>query len=139
AEGEPGRRLRIDRPWFREWEGRIPGEPLTVKPRPQGIALRELRVGELAVLTSVADANWEPMGPEGQQIMIPLLTMDWSSVWDTVIEIVDAADGTVTARRTFPQYLLPIHGSTDRFYSTREEADGHVVIEIWRLARESGL
>lgn len=131
------RRVQVRRPWFEPWTGGVEGESYVARARPTTVAVAEIAPGYLLLLSLRADPEWRPLGDDGRAFSFDPATLDYSSLYESVVELIDAHSGTVLQRVTVPEFLTPVQGTTDQFHSTRQGEDGHVVVDIWRVVSRS--
>lgn len=127
-------RVRREREWFSEWEGRVEGEGFSVRPRPQHWALWEFAENQLGLISWVADRGWSPVPYPGEETpwLIPA-EIDNSAMWESILEVIDAHTGEVLAEGTSRKALSRVEGSHDLVFSTRLHGEGHVVVEVMRV------
>lgn len=136
VDGTPVRSVTVRRSWFESWEGRIEGELFAVRPRPRTWAVAEVEPDRLLLVTRVVAEGWEPLWPDGTPGMFNAAEIDHSSLWDSVIEAVDASTGEVLARDRAPQAFSPVSGAPDLYFSARTTDLGHVLVEVVRISVE---
>jgi len=131
SEGDLEFSVEVQRDWFQPWTEFLPGEGISVPPRPYNSSITETSPGRLLVTSWVAEEEWESISSSGA--FRPKET-NWSEYYDTVIEGVDANSGEVVAFSRVDEALYLVRGTVDQFHSVREESDGHLTQEIWRVA-----
>jgi hypothetical protein len=134
-EGELETSVEVQREWFQEWSEYLPGEGITVPPRPYNSSITEIPPGRLLITTWVPEAEWEPVSSDGS---FRPTEIDWSDYYDTIFEAVDAQTGEVLASSREEKALYLVRGTRDHFHSAREEDDGHIAHEVCRVALVSG-
>lgn len=127
--------VEVQREWFQPWTDFLPGEGQSVRPRPYNSSISEFSTGVVLIAAWMADREWEPTAPSGGTGMVAFrpAETDLSETWDTIIEVVDVWTGEVLASLRTPEAFSKVHGAEDLLFSAREESDGHVAIEIWRV------
>ena len=135
SEGELEASVEVQREWFQEWTEFLPGEGITVPPRPYNSSISEISPGRLLITTWVPEEGWEPISSDGS---FRPTEINWSDYYDTIIEAVDARTGEVLAFSREEKALYLVRGTLDHFHSVREEDDGHIAQEIWKVALVSG-
>lgn len=133
-DGELETTVSIRRTWFEPWVGqppRAPGEGVYSRPRPSNAGLSELSQGRLLLITSVPSAEWKPAVLPGE----PLRPANASILgsMETMIEVVDSATGEVLGALKVPEVLRGVAGAPDCLFATREEEDGHITIQVWKV------
>ena len=109
------RALRRDVPWFTPWETYEP-------PIPTLRSIRQDEEGLLWVLIPVPDPNApEEVGPGSHPP---------DAVWDTVIEVIDPAAGTLVASVRHPRLFE--RWADDLLYSWSDEPDGVPRLRVFR-------
>ncbi len=134
-EGELETSFEVQRQWFQEWSEFLPGEGITVRPRPYNSSITEISPGRLLITTWVPEEKWEPVSSEGT---FRPTGIDWSDYYDTIFQLVDAQTGEVLASSREDKALYLVRGTRDHFHSVREEGDGHIAHEVWRVALAAG-
>lgn len=132
ADAQLTRTVQVATPWFEPWSEPIRGEGREVKPRSRRVVVNEIANDTLLVLTWVADGAWAPEAPG-----TPLrpASEDHGRVYDTIVELVDARSGNVIAEQRYPQALSTVDAAGDLLFSTEEDADGHIITQIWQAVR----
>ena len=139
APGELDLVISRDAEWF------SPGDPETVadvmawyeeEPPPNILSnLWEAEDGLLWTYSLVADPRWKPESED------PSDDLAWElRTWDTVVEVLDPAAGTVLASVRRDESLLPVCGS-DLVFAVRESPDGDAQATLFRarlVRRERG-
>ena len=129
--------LQRDVPWFKAWTERSPGTPHSTPPESIIKGMIDLGSDRLLTLSSVADSNWKPVNSErdatGHERFLPLEVMD--TLYDSIIELIDIADGQVLASQRFEFMISDLVGR-NRIYRARELDDGSSIREIYRINLE---
>jgi hypothetical protein len=112
--------------WFRPWTGRLSGAPMSVPPRPALLGLHEDASGNLWVTSLVASTQWQP-----QASHVPSRTLDRTKTYDTVLEVIDLNRRGIIATFRHPGQLYLL--GNDMAYSRREDSDGIILIDVWRV------
>jgi hypothetical protein len=115
-------------PWFK------PGafsdrEPFQAPPSPRISSIGVLPNGLLLVVALVPDANWHPTSELHTPLAIASIRLD--PLFDTVLEFIDVASGSVVASQRFDEVLRHINGS-DQVWTIRENSNGALFFEIYR-------
>jgi len=124
--------VEIQREWFEPWTEFLPGEGISVPPRPYNSSISEFSQGRLLVTAWVADQEWEPAGRATGRFRPQ--EENTSNAWDTIIEFFDRHTGGALASTRTDQTMWKVEGTKDHFFSAREDDDGHVTLEIWKVA-----
>jgi hypothetical protein len=98
-------------------------------------------VGRLFVVISTAVAGWQPTFWQGQdrpseRPVPPHATLH--PFFDTILEVIDPAAGTVLASERTTGRLLPVRGSARYLYSWRALPSGRQVIDLWEVSLIAG-
>jgi hypothetical protein len=122
--GEDGGLIRIFEA-RREWIPESIPMRLERDQRPPGqmAGLEADERGLLWVFAAVPDADWAPPSPGTRPSP--------KTMYDTVVEVIDPAEGTLLARSTFDDLVIPF--ATGFAYSMVEESSGDLRVQIWRL------
>lgn len=135
-DGQEQVRVVRDAPWFppqdEDYEN---GEGYLTPQRPWIEALREPTEGTLWVVTSRGDRSYEPpeLPPGAEGVEIDPYEDDNGRL-DTVIEVLDVAQGRLLARAELDPYLRFVDTPDDELllFSLRTLPAGDVVVDIWR-------
>lgn len=120
-DGQLIRILEAHRDWISE---SIPMRLERDQPPPGQISgLEADEAGLLWVFAAVPDADWAPPAPQTRPFP--------GTMYDTVVEVVDPTDGSLLARSSFDDLVIPF--ATGAAYSMVEEASGDLRVQIWRL------
>lgn len=131
--GQVERSLDIEGGVVAPWAELVDGEGFHERPRPRHEAAVQLADGTLLVVAWVADGAWEPAeDPMAVGGGAPS-EIDGNRIYDTVIERVGAATGTVMDSVRVPYPLQPVHGAPGLFHSRHPADMGHVVTRIWEV------
>ena len=127
-DGRVVRALELTPSWFEP--ERSPGNP---GPLPRVRALRAHASGALWTGLWTRSADWQrhEVKPQpGREMRAS--DIDWDGLYDSVIEVVDPAAGTLLASRRIPQLLLGfLDDQRALLYSN--QSDGSFALEIWRV------
>lgn len=129
--GDTLARLDPGEHWFRPWAGYDRERPLRRPPLPHVHQLHEDPDGILWVMMLVPDKDWAAVGDGIREI--PTSEIDWSKIWDTVIEAWDVQRGQLLGRsRVDGQGLSFIDDRS--LYVRRTDADGDRIFDVFRLS-----
>ncbi len=125
--------LRRTASWFPAHEPRSinPEHP----PLPWVVAVHEDPTGLLWVFTLVPRKNWlagvgkKVQSPEGQGYM----NQDFALLYETRIEVLDPAKGTLMASVTVPHLLVHVLRRDGVVAGWRTNSDGGYVVELWKV------
>lgn len=124
---------RRNAPWFPDREFEMAESPQP--PSPFIVGLQISAAGDLIVLARVANEPFDSSLPRGEGVR---LTPDYTlRLYDGIVEVIDPhAEAVVASHRSD----MPFQGfaSQDKLYSLREDEEGLVVIDIWRLDVPNG-
>lgn len=115
--------------WFPPATGPAAGSVLTHRPHPAINALWHDGRNHLWVSMLVPARTWRAADPRQPG---RVADVDWSSVYDTVIEVIDIRGGRVLARARFDRAMARVRGSGIFLFGTRSVEDGNLVIDVWR-------
>jgi hypothetical protein len=120
--------------WFQPWETRVPGREDQVRPMPMLRNVRQDAAGHLWTLISVADAHWtQGSAPQGRREPTGVLSgAEKSKYYDSIIEVLDPQAGRLIASTRFGELLTSVPNS-DLVYTYREDAEGNVLVDLWRV------
>jgi hypothetical protein len=104
-------------------------EPFQAPPSPRISSIGVLQNGFVLVVALVADAKWHPTTEVHTPLAISSIRLD--PLFDTVLEFVDVASGSVIASQRFDEVLRHINGS-DQVWTVKENSDGALSFEIFR-------
>lgn len=123
--------LRITRhaPWFPGWDAEPPGAYKSVPPPPRIWGLAITPGGYLAIFALVPDSTWSPPTSARET---PLSAASVDQYFDTVIEVLDPADGRMLGHLRHDIPLRPVHG-TQLAYGIRVEPSGNERMDVYRL------
>jgi hypothetical protein len=106
----------------------------THPPSPFPVGLSEQ--GELVwTFTNVADANWRKAWPPEAATQREVLgsRIDYTQLFDTMVEVIDTKTRRVVARTRLPEYAISVLPGA-RLAVYREDADGFPLIEILQMS-----
>ena len=119
--------------WFRPYTRTVRRSP-TNPPHPQIVVVKEIERDLLAVIINRPSPRWQqelgkPVIRDGRE------TYDYlnSKLYESVVEIIDLAAGTVIYRETSPRYLIGFIEGTSDFYAWRT-VDGVPFIDVLTLS-----
>jgi hypothetical protein len=128
-EGIRGRSVVPEAEWFPPWGATV--EDFREAARHPRIAdLHEDAWGRLWVAIRVPADDAPPREPSRGEVRVE--DVDPSAEDDTVIEVVDPRTGGVIARSRFEPALARFTGDGSVLHASREDADGSIVIDLWR-------
>lgn len=115
--------------WFRPWahEVRRSAEGLE---RPRVVDVAEDRQGRLWVSILVRDPKHRPASGTGE---VPLTEIDPNTEFDTILEVLDPRSGRLLAHTRFEQSISEFIGDRSMVITRREDADGNIVVDVWRV------
>jgi hypothetical protein len=113
--------------WFEPYARQPPMAPFGTPSRPEIVGAWVESDRYLWVLLERSAPEWAPLAPEFRRPDM----FDMNQLLGSHLEVIDLETGEVMAsRRT--QWLRPADGGSGLLHSTRVEADGRVVFEIWK-------
>lgn len=129
SDGSRERTLVRDADWFRPWNTRDLRQPMEALERPRLSSIAEDARGRLWVNVSVADENYEVLhGPE-----ISEKGQDPDVMFDTILEVLDPRSGRVIAHARHDWMIGGFIGRDPLVTTTREDAIGNILIDVWRV------
>jgi hypothetical protein len=133
-DGQPTGRIQRDAEWFPPRPYDL-AEPPSL-PSPIVRAIRSMSTGNrLITLTVVAAEPFDPLLPWGHET--PTSPEQRNRLRDSVIEVLDATNGTVLASTRIEPAGYGF-AAPDRLYTAREDAVGTILIDIWRITITDG-
>jgi hypothetical protein len=133
VDGRELRRHARNPPWYSPYRKRVLPGP-TTPPTPVVRALVSMRAfGYLMTMSLIPDRNFArgltPFRAEGAELYE---VTDWSKVYDSVIELIDPATGSVVASRRFDEALDMSSGSS--FVAAAEARGDSPVLSMYRIS-----
>lgn len=129
-DGDTLARISPVRHWFQPWAGYDRDRPLFRPPQSQVDQLHEYPTGTLWVMFLVADRAWRAQATTRREV--PTSEIDWSKVWDTVIEAWDITRGLRLGSVRFEGQGLGFIGDRS-LYVRRTDASGELVFDVYQL------
>jgi hypothetical protein len=126
--GRVVRQIRAEVDWFPRWTTRPEGAPFRARPQPFVSGISMLDSERLLVLVTTADAGWRRVR---EDVATPSTNLD--HVYDTVILIVDARNGTVLGSRRSDERLRLVKGAPGLVYAPVETELGDIIINLSRV------
>jgi hypothetical protein len=129
--------IELDEPWFPPQEGF--GANAEEEPRPSLMAIDLDEHGLLWLLTYTADPDWMDAAEDGKDPYgrSSKVIRDLSRYYDTVIEVVDPAEGEVIASLRMDQRLDRFAGHRLVYGETQSPA-GSPTMTVWELSLDGG-
>lgn len=133
TEGNRIRAIDGNAPWFRPWSQDEPISPDS-PPRPWIQSIRVDAAGYLWVLCRVTSPEFElGLGVENTERGDFYSLEDWDQVFDTVIEVIDPARGTLMVSERVDSYLTRFLAD-DLIVGFAQDSAGVPRLDIWRVS-----
>lgn len=125
-------RIAVEREasWFPPYADQPRGAPVMAPSRPLISGVWESAASStlLWVAAEVPDAQWRPTRIKPDEVM----SQDFSSFFDTIVEVLDLGTGRVHAAERFDLWLRPVTGVPDLLYSPGITELGETYVDVWR-------
>ncbi|HEX8276194.1 MAG TPA: hypothetical protein VF615_26380 [Longimicrobiaceae bacterium] len=115
--------------WFRPWEHEVRRSAEGLE-RPRVVDLAEDWQGRLWVSILVRDPKHRPASGTRE---VPITEVDADTEFDTILEVLDPRSGRLLAQRRFEQSISEFVGDGSMVVTRREDADGNIVVDVWRV------
>lgn len=115
--------------WFRPWEHEVRRSAEGLE-RPRVVDVAEDRQGRLWVSILVRDPKHRPASGARE---VPLTEIDSNTEFDTVLEVLDPRSGRLLTHTRFEQSISEFIGDRSMAITRREDADGNIVVDVWRV------
>jgi hypothetical protein len=132
-EGHQVQQIEVEgAPWFAK--PKPPAPPpgdffYSVPPQTDVRILREDAEGRIWVFIVLPDAKWKPQPPP-RSMRISIQEID--EKFDTIVEVLDLNAKVILGSQRFDQLLEPVY-NTEMVWSSREDADGVTIVDVWVL------
>lgn len=128
-------RLALERrpSWFSPWSEYVRGEPISARPRPRVMHVGEDDAGRVWISINVADSNWKPAVQLGILEQAPSSAIDWSRLWDSVVEVWDPKGGTLLSSIRFEDEVVGFSLASGVLYTRRMSAGGFSAVDVWTV------
>jgi hypothetical protein len=127
-----GRRLEsISRtvPWFPQWPPLTYGMDRGTEPMPAMLAYAFVTPNaRMWTFVTVPDPAFRPLDANE-----PMSPPNMGQLVDTHVEVLDLVRRQVLASQRFPDFLMPVHGTTSYVYRARYSSDDIVVLDVYRI------
>jgi len=131
SHGEKRREIQGGAEWFEAWDQDLPLAP-DAPPLPWIQGIRVDALGRLWVLCRVTSPDFEEgLGREVTSRGTYYTLQDWHAVFDTMVEVIDPADGTLLASQRVDAYLTRFLAD-GLVVGFREDSAGVPILDIWR-------